>query len=136
MKIIKMRAAKRSRRPPPHSRRRCPVLAARPGNCVFVVTRQMGCSARIPRLDGRNAQNKHFMMRQAAKFCKLISPRAESERAGKMLDACDATRNVKSVREGKDDEGVGACACGSSVFQGVVALAPTISVRFATGFRS
>src|SRR5271155_4348646 len=116
MKIIKMRAAKKSRRPPPHSRRRCPVLAARPGNRVFVVARQMSCSARIPRLDGRNAQNKHFMMRQPAKFCKLISPRAESEHAGKMLGACDATRSVESVREGKDGEGVGACACGSSVF--------------------
>jgi hypothetical protein len=29
------------------------------------------------RLDGRNAQNKQFMMRQRANFCKLISRRAE-----------------------------------------------------------
>src|SRR6202050_1174897 len=33
----------------------------------------------VPRLGGRNAQNKQFMMRQRAKFCKLISHRAEGD---------------------------------------------------------
>jgi hypothetical protein len=48
MKMMKMRTAKKIAHLPQYSRRRCPVLAARPGNCIFVLTRQMSCSAASP----------------------------------------------------------------------------------------
>jgi len=79
MKMTKVRAAKKFASSAAASRRRCLVLAARPGNYVFILARQMsrrpecGLPLGVP-----NAQNKQFMMRQGEKFCKLISQRAES----------------------------------------------------------
>jgi hypothetical protein len=48
MKMMKARSAKKSRHLPPHSRRRCPVFAAHPGNCVLFLARQMSCSEACP----------------------------------------------------------------------------------------
>jgi hypothetical protein len=79
-KMIKVRAAKKIAPFAATSRRRCPVLAARPGTCICFLARQM-CRRpeRALPLGVPNAQNKQFMMRQPEKFCKLISHRAESE---------------------------------------------------------
>jgi hypothetical protein len=46
-----------------------------------------------------NAPNKQFMMRQRAKFCKLISQRAESEcaRENALRGECDSTICEKSA---------------------------------------
>ena len=41
----------------------------------------------LSRLDGRNAQNKQFMMRQCADFCKLICPSREGDFGSRIVIA-------------------------------------------------
>src|SRR5277367_7028458 len=78
MKMKKLRAAKRM---VPSAAAFTPSLprsrgASRKLRFVSCAADELFCGA-SPRLDGRNAQNKQFMMRQGANFCKLISRSAK-----------------------------------------------------------
>jgi hypothetical protein len=104
MKMIKVRAAKMIAPSAATSQRRCPVLAARPGTCIFFLARQMSRRPeRAVPLGVPNAQNKQFMMRQREKFCKLISQRAESEcgRKSALSGERDSIRKAEQLREGE-----------------------------------
>jgi len=58
MKMMVAGATKRFAPSAAASRRRCPVLAARPGSCIFFLARQMSCSAAgpAPRREKRSEQ--------------------------------------------------------------------------------
>jgi hypothetical protein len=101
--MMKARAAKRFAISAATSRRRRLVLAARPGTRIFILARQM-CRRpeRALPLGVPNAPNKQVMMRQRAKFCKLISRRIESGCAAKK---CAETLADFITESGVDREG-------------------------------
>src|ERR1700730_12037281 len=102
VKMTKVRAAKKFAPSAAASHRR-PVVAARPGTCVFFLARQMfRRPERAVPLGLPNAQNKQFMMRQREKFCKLISQRAESECGWRTRLAAAAIQYGKPNRGGRE----------------------------------
>jgi hypothetical protein len=114
MKMIKLRAAKKSRHLPPKSRRGYPVLAARPGNCVFVLVRQMSCSACSPAPSRKKRSEQTIYDAATRELLQIDFPARESDFGWRIVVArqCDLARSVERMREGNDGEGVHACSRG------------------------
>jgi hypothetical protein len=104
MKMMIVRAAKKFAPSAAASRRRCPVLAARPGTWIFFLARQMSCSAACPAPRREKRSEQTIYDAATRKDLQIDFPsRGKRSRLEKMRSVTHAFQNGKGQNARRED---------------------------------